>query len=132
LWEVRTQLGVPDRATGRHQITDEIGSPSVLETGVPHAPQPAADDEVAAVQRHRMHQETRVDLGLLHELVDLDGAGGFQGELSSASTYGTGQWTYSIDPAVLASLPAGQVITEIYQVSFDDGAGIRRNRRTST
>ena len=51
-------LGVADRAPGRHQPADEIGSLRLVETGVRHAPQPAADDEVATVRRHRMLHDT--------------------------------------------------------------------------
>jgi Ca2+-binding RTX toxin-like protein len=36
---------------------------------------------------------------------------------------GTATWSYTVDPVLLASVPAGQTITETFQVSFDDGAG---------
>ena len=47
-------LGIAYRPPGRHQPADEFSSLSLIETGVRHAPQPAADDEVPTVRRHRM------------------------------------------------------------------------------
>ena len=51
-------LGAAYRPSGRHQPANEIGSLGLIETGVCHAPQPAADDEVATVRRHRMLHDT--------------------------------------------------------------------------
>jgi len=51
-------LGVADRPPGPHQLADEIGSLDLVETGIRHPPQPAADDEVATVWSHGMLHET--------------------------------------------------------------------------
>jgi hypothetical protein len=42
------------RSSGRHRPANEINSLGLAETMIRHAPQPAADDEVATVRRHRM------------------------------------------------------------------------------
>ena len=41
-----------------HQLADEIGSLDLVETGIRHPPQPAADDEVATVWSHGMLHDT--------------------------------------------------------------------------
>jgi hypothetical protein len=43
-------LGVAYRPPGRHQPADEFSTLSLTKTGVRHAPQPAADDEVPTVR----------------------------------------------------------------------------------
>jgi hypothetical protein len=48
---VGRHLRVAYRPPGRHQTVDELGSLGLIERGVRHAPQPAADDEVAPVRR---------------------------------------------------------------------------------
>lgn len=52
--EIGALLGVSDRPTGRHQPTDKVVPLRFVETRVRHAPEPAADDEVAAVRRDGM------------------------------------------------------------------------------
>ena len=51
---VCTLLRVADRPTGRAQPSNQIGSLRLVESRVRHAPQPATDDEVVTVRRHRM------------------------------------------------------------------------------
>ena len=55
-------LGVSDRATGLHQMANETGPLRFTEARVGHAPQPATDDEVATVGRHRILHVTQADL----------------------------------------------------------------------
>jgi len=58
-------LGDAYRPPGRHQPADEIGPLGLFEIGIRHAPKPAADDEAAAVRRHRMLHDT-LSSGLLN------------------------------------------------------------------
>jgi hypothetical protein len=51
---VRTLLGFAYCAAGSHQTAYVVGSSRFAETRIRHAPQPAANDEIAAVRRHRM------------------------------------------------------------------------------
>jgi hypothetical protein len=52
--QVHALLGVADRATGRAQPSNQTGALRLVEFWICHPPQPAPDDEVATVRRHRM------------------------------------------------------------------------------
>jgi S-formylglutathione hydrolase FrmB len=51
---VGRRLGVAYLPPGRHQPANELGSLGLIERGVRHAPEPAADNEVATVRRYMM------------------------------------------------------------------------------
>jgi hypothetical protein len=60
----RRLLGVAYRPPGGHWPANAIESLGLVETGIRHAPKPAADDEVAPVRRHLVLQDTQNNSGL--------------------------------------------------------------------
>ena len=67
-----------------------------------------------------------VDLIDVHSAGVTPNAGGYLGSLTLGAVDQSGntvQWTFSVDDSALESLPGGQIVTQTYTVSVNDGNG---------